>query len=62
MKRSDIAKLDRKMGGIRFDRSLLHTCTQPKNDCVADYYFNRGNYFPNNTQSFFKIIKLGTSK
>lgn len=31
MKRSYVEKLDRKMGGIRF---------------------NRGNYFPNNTQSF----------
>lgn len=41
MKRSDAEKLDRKMGGIRF---------------------NRGNYFPYNTQSFFKVIKLGTSK
>lgn len=41
MKRSDVEKLDRKIGGIRF---------------------NRGNYFPNNTQSVFKAIKLGTSK
>lgn len=39
MKRSYVEKLDRKMGGIRF---------------------NRGNYFPNNKQSFLKVIKLGT--
>lgn len=53
MKRSDAEKLDRKMGGIRFNRSLLHSLKT-----AVD--FNRGNYFPYNTQSFF--IKLGTSK
>ena len=41
MKRSYVEKLDRKMGGIRF---------------------NRGNYFPNNTQSFLKVIKLGIKR